>query len=309
MKTPNTLLEAVRYFSDLDTCREFLVGLRWPDGVTCPHCGATNVHWMEKAKQWKCYSKDCRKKFSVKVGTIFEDSPIGLDKWLAAIWVQVNAKNGVSSYEIHRAFGVTQKTAWFMEQRIRLAMQDNGGGFLTGQVEVDETLIGGKLRNMHPQKKALARGRTNYGKVIVTGLLQRHGNVRTKVVPNAKKETLQPLVKKHVAEGAAVYTDALPSYMGLDKDFVHEVINHAECYVRGHVHTNSIENFWSLFKRAVNGTYVSVEPFHLFRYLDEEQFRFNNRKLDDAGRFVLAVMGIVGRRLTYKELIGQAVAG
>lgn len=304
-QVPQTLHAAIKYFSDPEVCRQHLAQLRWPDGVTCPHCGADNPHWMESVKRWKCYNKECRKQFSVKVGTIFEDSPIGLDKWLTALWIIVNAKNGTSSLEISRAIGVTQKTAWFMGHRIRLVMQNGSICKLSGEVEVDETLIGGKLRNMHPERKALAKGRTNDGKVIVMGLLERKGNVRTKVIEDAKKETLQPLVKKHVEEGAAVFTDALPSYNGLDADFVHEVINHAECYVRGHVHTNSIENFWSLFKRCVHGTYVSVEPFHLFRYLDEEGFRFNERKSTDGQRFTEALGNATGKRVTYKELIGS----
>lgn len=307
MKTPTTLLEAVRYFSDLDTCREFMVNLRWPNGVvTCPHCGSETVGFLETRKIWKCKNRECRKQFSVKVGTIFEDSPLGLDKWLPVLWMIANAKNGISSYEVHRAIGVTQKTAWFMLHRVRLAMQTESFCKLSGAVEVDETLIGGKLRNMHPGRKAMAKGRTNDGKVIVMGLLERHGKVRTKVVDDAKKTTLQPLVKKHVEDGSVVYTDALKSYLGLDADFVHETINHAETYVRGHIHTNSIENFWSLFKRCIHGTYVSVEPFHLFRYLNEEEFRFNNRKINDAGRFLYVASAVSGKRLMYKELIGQS---
>lgn len=307
METPTTLLEAVTYFSDPTTCREFMVNLRWPDGVvTCPHCGSAEPRFMEKRGIWQCKNKECRKQFSVKVGTIFEDSPLSLQKWLPVLWLLANAKNGISSYEIHRSIGVTQKTAWFMLHRVRLAMQTESFDKLSGAVEVDETLIGGSLRNMHPYKKAAARGRTNYGKVIVTGLLERHGKVRTQVVPDTTKKTLQPLVKKHVEKGATVYTDQLASYMGLDKDFVHETINHAETYVRGHVHTNSIENFWSLFKRAVNGTYVSVEPFHLFRYLNEEEFRFNERKHTDGERFLQTAAGVVGKRIMYKELIGQS---
>lgn len=306
MEMPTTLLEAVRTFSDLDTCREFLAALRWPNGVTCPHCGSPQVGFIETRKIWKCKNRECRKQFSVKVGTIFEDSPLGLNKWLPVLWLLANAKNGISSYEVHRAIGVTQKTAWFMLHRVRLAMQTESFCQLSGEVEVDETLIGGSLRNMHPQKKALARGRTNYGKVIVTGLLERHGSVRTKVVPDATKKTLQPLVKQHVEQGSAVFTDELASYQGLDKDFVHETINHAETYVRGHIHTNSIENFWSLFKRCINGTYVSVEPFHLFRYLNEEEFRFNARKADDASRFLQTAGSVAGKRIMYKELIGKS---
>lgn len=302
---PKTQQEAILYFSDPDVCREFVVALRWPEGVTCPHCGAGDPYFLETVKVWKCRAKECRKKFSVKVGTIFEDSPLGLDKWLPAMWIVVNAKNGVSSWEIHRSLGVTQKTAWFMDHRIRLAMQTGSLDKFEGTVEADETLIGGSLRNMHPDKKAQAKGRTNDGKVIVMGLLERNGKVRSKVIENATKKTLQGEVRKHVKEGSEVFTDALASYEGLSDTFVHDVINHAERYVNGRVHTNSIENYWSLFKRCIKGTYVSVEPWHLFRYLDEEDFRFNTRKLTDGERFLIAVADITDKRLTYKELIGE----
>ncbi len=303
---PKTLVEAIRHFADPDVCREFLVGLRWPDGVVCPHCGSTNVGFLATRKIWKCRFKECRKQFSVKVGTIFEDSPLGLDKWLPALWLIANAKNGISSHEVGRALGVTQKTAWFMLHRIRLAMQTESFEKLSGHVEADETLIGGSLTNMHPERKRLARGRTNMGKVIVMGILERHGEVRTKVIEDTARKTLHAEVKSNVAPGSALYTDALASYYGLDKHYLHEVINHAECYVRGHVHTNCIENFWSLFKRCINGTYVSVEPEHLFRYLDEEEFRFNSRKGTDATRFVSTAAGVSGKRIMYKELIGRS---
>ena len=302
---PTTMQEAILHFTDPDVCREFVVALRWPEGVACPHCGAGDPYFLETVKVWKCRAKECRKKFSVKVGTIFEDSPLGLDKWLPAMWIVVNAKNGVSSWEIHRSLGVTQKTAWFMDHRIRLAMQTGSLDKFEGTVEADETLIGGSLRNMHPDKKAQAKGRTNDGKVIVMGLIERNGKVRSKVIENATKKTLQGEVRKHVNEGSEVFTDALASYEGLSDTFVHEVINHAERYVNGRVHTNSIENYWSLFKRCIKGTYVSVEPWHLFRYLDEEDFRFNTRKLTDGERFLIAVAGITDKRLTYKKLIGE----
>jgi transposase-like protein len=307
MYTPTSLLDAVRYFADPDHCHDFLTAARWPEGVTCPHCGTADPYVInaKRGRMWRCRSKECKRQFTVKVGTIFEDSPLGLDKWLPTLWLIANAKNGISSYEVSRDLGVTQKTAWFMLHRVRLLMQTDADDQFAGQVEVDETLIGGKLRNMHPGRKAMAKGRTNDGKVIVMGLLERHGKVRTKVVEDAKKETLQPLVKKHVKKGATVYTDELKSYMGLDKDFVHETINHAECYVQGHIHTNSIENFWSLFKRCCHGTYVSIEPFHLFRYLSEEEFRFNERKSTDGQRFAKAAGAVAGKRLTYRELIGQ----
>jgi transposase-like protein len=308
--TPKTLTVAVKFFASQDNCREYLVARRWPNGVTCPTCGSSGVYFDKTRQGWICKAKHPRRKFSLKTGTIFEDSPLGLDKWLPTIWMIANCKNGVSSWEIHRAIGVTQKTAWFMLHRIRLALQDEtDGGKLAGEVEVDETFIGGKARNMHrAERERKIKGTGGAGKSAVMGLLQRHGTkgstVRAKVVETRKKHTLQAEVRDNVEPGSFVCTDALLSYDGLATDYVHNVIDHAECYVRGNVHTNGLENFWSLLKRGLNGTYISVEPFHLFRYLDEQAFRFNNRVDDDAYRFHLAICGIVGRRLTYQELIG-----
>src|SRR5258705_5589627 len=305
---PKTLQQAIIYFSNPKNCLDYLAARRWPDGVTCPTCGRDDVSFLEKQNKWQCKSAHKQRQFSAKVGTIFEDSPLGLDKWLAAVWMIVNAKNGVSSYEIHRALGVTQKTAWFMEHRIRLAMQS--GSFLkkmNGHVEVDETFIGGAARNMHKGRRK-AYGTGHGGKVAVQGLLERHGGeVRAMVVGGTRRQHLAPNVVDHIEFGSQVYTDAHTAYVGLDHNYIHNVINHAHQYVNGHIHTNGIENFWSLLKRSLKGTYVSVEPFHLFRYLDEQAFRFNNRReMNDADRFSLAITGIVGRRLTYKNLIGAA---
>jgi len=312
---PKTLQQAIRYFADADNCLNYLVARRWPDGVTCPTCGSDNVGFIASRRMWQCKTRHPKAQFSVKVGTIFEDSAISLDKWLCVMWMLANSKNGVSSWEIHRSIGVTQKSAWFMLQRVRLALQDDhSGGKLGGEIEVDETFIGGKARNMH--RTALAKrvaefatprtGRNQTtGKVAVMGLLERHGKVRAMVVPNTKRSSLQREVYSHVETGSRVYTDALRSYNNLESDFTHKVINHAEKYVDGQIHTNGLENFWSLLKRGINGTYVSVEPFHLFRYLDEQSFRFNNRKADDAYRFDLAVSQIVGKRLTYSQLTGK----
>lgn len=269
MKAPETLQEAIIFFADHENCRAFMTVLRWPNGVTCPRCGSGKVTYLEKARVWKCYGKHESPKFSLKTGTIFEDSPLGMDKWLPVMWMLANCKNGISSYEVHRAMGVTQKTAWFMLQRCRLALQDNEtGGKLGGEVEVDETFIGGKARNMHADKrKERIQGRGPQGKTIVAAVLERGGKVRAKVVEKRKKKDLQSLVREHVQEGSAVYSDALLSYEGLSADYAHQVIDHAQCYVDGQVHTNGMENFWSLLKRGVNGTYISVEPFHLFRSL------------------------------------------
>jgi transposase-like protein len=307
--TPDTLLGAIRYFADADVALTFLAGLRWPNGVVCPKCSRTRVSFIGTRRIWKCMSKECRKQFSVKVGTIFEDSPIGLDKWLPCLWMIVNCKNGISSYEVHRALGVTQKTAWFMLHRIRLAMQTKTFGKIGGDVEIDETYIGGKARNMHASKRARIGTHSRWaGKVAVLGLLERHGDgasrVRTTVVKDVKRGTLRPLIDANVEPGAAVYTDSLHSYADLADAFVHGVIDHGEKYADGKIHTNGLENFWSLLKRGLKGTYISVEPFHLFRYLDEQVLRYNLRKLTDGARFLAVAKNIAGRRLTYKALIG-----
>jgi transposase-like protein len=313
---PKTLTEAILYFADPANCREYLVSRRWPKGVTCPVCGGKSVYFDTSRNGWECKTRHAKRKFTLKTGTIFEDSALGLDKWLPALWMIANMKNGVSSHELARSLGVTQKTAWFMLHRIRLAMQDDeDGGKMGGDVEVDETYVGGKARNMHTGKrreKAIRRGRTWNGKVAVMGLLKRHSDgqskVRTAVIPDVRKHRLHRIIEDHVEDGSALYTDDLMSYRGLDLYYRHQVIDHAEKYVDGQVHTNGLENYWSLLKRGINGTYVSVEPFHLFRYLDEQAFRFNNRKATDADRFSELVRGIVGRRLTYETLIGPTSA-
>ena len=307
-KQPKTILEAVQYFSDLDVATQHVAATRWPDGPVCPKCGVLdkNHYYLKSRRVWKC--RACKQQFSVKVGTIFEDSPIGLNKWLPAMWIIANAKNGVSSCEIHRAIGVTQKTAWFMLHRIRLAMQQGSIEKLSGHVEADETYIGGKARNMHKSKREQKiTGRGSSGKVAVMGLLERHGKVKTKIVPDTTSRTLQVEIRESVEPGSEVHTDALRSYRGLDPEFVHNVVDHAERYVDGHVHTNGLENFWSLLKRGIKGTYVSVEPYHLFRYLDEQAFRFNERGVEDADRFRKALGTVSGRRLTYDELTGRSV--
>jgi transposase-like protein len=308
-RLPETLVEAIRFFSDADVCLSFVVQLRWSNGITCPRCGSGEHSFLSTRRVWKC--KGCKKQFSVKLGTIFEDSPIGLDKWLPALWMVINCKNGISSYEMARALGVTQKTAWFMNHRIRLAVQEGTFEPMSGEVEVDETFIGGRARFMHEDKRAeKITGTGGMGKTAVMGLLERHGKdghsrVKAKVVPNTRRKTLSPEVRENVEEGSEVFTDALKSYSDLSDAYTHQVIDHAECYAKGKVHTNGLENFWSLLKRSIKGTYVSVEPFHLFRYLDEQSFRYNTRKLSDGMRFLRAAVGIVGKRLTYTALTGK----
>src|ERR1039458_3225840 len=308
---PKTLLEAIKYFTSPDNCLRYLVTKRWPQGVTCPTCGCQDVIFLANQRRWKCRNQHPQRQFSVKVGTVMEDSPIGLDKWLTAMWQIVNCKNGISSYEVHRAIGVTQKTAWFLDHRIRFALGLEDAGKLSGHVEADETFIGGKARFMHAHVKARrVTGTGGKDKTAVMGILERGGKVRTVVVPNRKKSALQAEVRKHVEAGSALYTDALLSYDGLAGDYAHQVVDHAVQYVDGLVHTNGLENFWCLTKRGISGTYISVEPFHLFRYLDEQSFRYNNRAtpdkpMNDFDRFKLALSQITGKRLTLKHLTGK----
>ncbi len=310
MKVPKTLQEAIIFFADADTCLKFFAAERWPKGVICPTCGSKEVKFIPTRRLWECKSKHPRKQFSIKVGTIFEDSPLGLDKWLPAVWLITSAKNGVSSCELARSLGVTQKSAWFMLHRIRLAMQ-NGSllkiGGNGGEVEADETFIGGKARNMHLSVKARRiTGTGTKDKVAIMGILERGGEVRTAVVPSRRKHVLQAEVRKYVEAGAALYTDYLLSYEGHASDYAHQVVDHAVEYVNGRIHTNGLENFWSLLKRGIAGTYVSVEPFHLFRYLDEQSFHYNNRKnMSDADRFALALSQVTGKRLTFAEVTGK----
>ncbi|HXB62403.1 MAG TPA: IS1595 family transposase [Acidobacteriaceae bacterium] len=303
-----TLQQAILYFSDPMKCVRYMVALRWPDGiVVCPTCGRTDVSWLENQFKWQCKSRHAKRQFSAKVGTIFEDSPLSLDKWLMAAWMLVNCKNGVSSYEIADAIGVTQKSAWFMLHRLRLALHDDftdmpklgGEG---GTVEVDETFIGGIPKNRHLGKR---EGKKQ--QVPVVGILDRNTRqIRAKVVPNVATEALCSHIMDNVGKKSEVFTDGWKSYQNLNlAGFVHDTVNHANQYVNGRVHTQGIENFWSLLKRTIKGSYVAVEPFHLDRYIDEQVFRYNNRQQKPVERFSKALSQIAGKRLTYAEVTGK----
>jgi hypothetical protein len=315
---PKTLQEAIVHFSDPDRAFKFLMARRFADGAYCPVCGAKEPRFIATRRLFECKTKHPKRQFSIKVGTIFEDSPIALDKWLTAVWMIANCKNGVSSYEIHRALGVTQKSAWFMLHRVRLALRmgtfDKLGGDPDGGVEADESYVGGRVSNMHSRKRnQLMReaGDPNATKTIVMGLLDRsQRKIRATVVPNTSRMTLQNQVLKNVRYGTHLFTDQAPAYKALSDKYVHEFVNHMEKYVDGQVHTNGLENFWSLFKRHLSGTYVAVEPFHMQAYLDEQVFRYNNRgsktaPKTDADRFDLVLRNLVGKRITYKELTGK----
>ena len=312
MNELKTLVDAIRYFSDEQVCIDTVAGMRWPDGPRCPACLSPEArqHWLKNQKRWQC--RECGKQYSVKVNTIFEDSPLKLDKWLTAMWLLANCKNGISSYEIARDLDITQKSAWFMLQRIRLAMKNKSVlklGNQGGPVEMDETFVGGKLKNMHKSKKPKGKGFSGIAqgasaKTIVVGMLERKGHVRAEVIMERSHLTLRAVANKHIAPGASLVTDEWGGYKGMN--FEHAIINHAVEYVNGQVHTQGIENFWALLKRSLGGTYISVEPFHLFRYLDEQTYRYNNRKeMDDFDRFKLACSQIVGKRLTWNQLTGK----
>jgi transposase-like protein len=319
---PRTLQRAIAFFSDPQKAFDAAVQLRWVGGeVTCPRCGQAKHSFIKTRKLWFCYI--CKKQFTLKVGTIFEDSPLGLDKWMIAIWMLANCKNGISSYELGKTLGIMQNSAWFMLHRIREAMSNKSilkfGGENGGPVETDETFVGPNPAKMHRNRRNSLRQRRgqemrgdNYlGKTVVFGVLDRElCQVRAKVIPNVKRETLQNEILNSIHPGTQVYTDAAASYDRFSKEYVHEVVNHAVEYVNGQVHTQGIDNFWSLLKRTLRGTYVAVEPFHLDHYLDEQVFRYNNRAtrdnpLNDSDRFVLLMSQIAGKRLTYAQLTGK----
>jgi transposase-like protein len=312
--TPKTLQEAIQRFGDEQVCIDTVAKMRWPDGPVCPACGHKEHYYLKTQKRWKC--KECYKQFTVKLGTIFEDSPLGLDKWLCGMWLIANAKNGISSWEVHRALGISQKAAWFMLHRLRYALQTKslakmgGNG---GECEADETYVGGSMRNMHKSKRLARFGykRGAVGKAVVMGILDRsQKKVHAKVLRAPSIPLLQGEIRDKVEAGTKLYTDEAQAYTGMANEYAHQVVRHIEQYVDGRVHTNGLENFWSLLKRGLNGTYVCVEPFHLFRYVDEQVFRFNNRAtrdnpMTDADRFNLALSQIAGKRLTFAEVTGK----
>lgn len=306
---PSTMIEAVRQFADPEKAHDFFVALRWPNGVACPRpgCGNADVAYMAKYHRWYC--GECKQSFTAKVGTIFEDSPIGFDKWLPAFWLLASNRNGISSHELGRALKVTQRTAWFMLQRIRLAMADESFEKLGGPgqiVEADETYIGGKWKSK-AKKVRHSRMYPRDHQTAVFGMVERKGRVRAWAVPEVSHKTLLPKLRASISEDATVYTDAHHLYRHINEYFLeHSSVNHSiEEYVRGNVHTNNIECFWSVLKRTIGGTYTHVNPRHLDRYLAEQVFRFDERENTDGPRFAKAAKGADGKRLTYKALIAK----
>lgn len=310
MDTPKTLMETVRYFADPGVAETYMRNIKWPSGkITCPHCNSECIGEIATRNIMRC--KECRKQFSSRVGTIFESSPLGLDKWFVAVWAIANCKNGISSHELARAIGVTQKSAWFMLHRVRKAMEVGGLDKFEGPCEADATFVGGLSANMHKAKRGrVIRGRGAVGKTPVHGILERTSDdkpsrVRATVVRGETDGGAMMLdIRRKVRIGATVYTDESRDYSGLCRSHVHAAVDHSREYVNGAIHTNGMENFWSLLKRSLGGTYVAVAPFHLNRYVSEQVFRFNERRMNDAGRFELAMRNVPGKRLTYRALTG-----
>jgi transposase-like protein len=300
-------------FTDPLKAAAYLESLRWPNGPVCPHCGESDRKpYLLKSKTrrlWKCAA--CRKQYTVTVNTIFEGSHIPLNKWLLAFYLLCASKKGMSAHQLHRMLGVTYKSAWFMAHRIRYAMeQPPFARQLTGTVEADETYIGGKPRRpnqlqarpLNPWKPDVRRTGRGTDKTPVVVLVERGGLARSFRLANVTSDSLKGAIRRHVSREAHIRTDSYSSYMGLDREFAsHEVVNHAYEYVRGDAHTNTAENFFSILKRGINGTYHHVSEAHLPRYLSEFDFRYNARGLSDSDRTVMALTGVGGKRLHYAE--------
>ncbi|MBS1597262.1 MAG: IS1595 family transposase [Bacteroidetes bacterium] len=304
-----TLPECLDYFSDEEVCRQYLEHQRWGGTPACPFCGVINPYRTNRG--FKCRDKQCGKKFSVTVGTVYENSKISLRLWFAVIYLCTSSKKGISSHQVGRQLGVTQKTAWFLLHRVREMLRDKAPQMLKGIVQVDETYVGGLERNKHLNKRA-AKGRGESGKANDTktpvfGIAETGGKVVVKVSDWVTKKEAQEIIKRHVEDKSTMVTDGYSMYAFLSKknQFKHVVVDHSHGqYVNGGFHTNSIENFWSLLKRGIIGIFHQVSPWHLQRYCDEFAARFNSRKISDADRFELSIKNSNGR-LKYNDLIAQ----
>lgn len=297
------LIEATTYFSDRQKCIDYLTNIRWNGNVKCPHCDHEKVYELKGAnKRYKCAG--CRKQFSAIKGTIFENSPISLQKWFIAVYILTSHKKGISSVQLAKDLGVTQKTAWFMAQRIRFALQTQSFTYSKDAiVEADETYVGGKNRFRHADKKVKnAQGRSLKDKTPVFGLVERNGRIVAMTVKQTSKAAIQPIIAKHVPEGGNIMTDEWKAYIGLSQKYNHQIVKHADGqYVNGLAHTNTIEGFWSLLKRGIVGIYHQVSSKHLDKYVDEFEFRYNTRDMKEFDRFE-NMLSLVGKRLTYQTL-------
>ena len=301
---PATLAEAVRAYADPAVANAAMAAMRWPEGIVCPRCGGREHYAIKTRHAWQC--KACKRQFTVKVGSIMEDSPIAVGDWLVAMWLMVNARNGISSYEIARSVGVTQKSAWFMAHRIRHAMMAGSLDKLDGEVEIDQTFIGPDKRKMNAESRerfeAIPAGRE---RVIVQTVVERGGDVRSRVIRDTSRSTIHDGIRAVVEPGAKLYTDEHASYDRLD-GYERESVNHGEGQYRdGEAYTNTVEGTFNLFKRCVRGTWVAISPTHAGRYLAEQDTRYNVRKLKDGQRAAIVGGMVGGRRMTYAKLTAR----
>ena len=307
----NSLMEVMEYFTDEKKCLDYLMAQRFDGAIVCPHCASTKIYCFSDGMRYKCGS--CRQQFTAKVGTIFEGSKIPMKKWFVAIYLVTSHKKGISSHQLAKDIKVTQKTGWFMLHRIRFALgqgsfEVNMGGNDGGIVEVDEVFIGGLEKNKHASKKSSKLyGNKHAAKTMIVGLLERGGEVRTRVTPIVDHGTLQGIIHLNVKPGSKIVTDAHKGYVGLRDTFDHISIKHTEGkYVtKGEIHTNSIEGYWSLFQRSIIGIYHSVSPKHLQAYCDESAYRYNTRKSNEGNRVQNTISKTNGKRLTYNALISK----
>lgn len=295
-----SLPQLLDYFKEESTGIAYYENLRWNGKPVCPHCGIDKTPYRTN-RGFKCSDKDCAKKFTVKTGTIFDNSKISFRIWFAAIFLAGSNRKGISSLQLSRELGITQKTAWFVLHRVREMLTTNAPTMVGGTVEADETYIGGKEKNKHASKRRKAGEPDN--KRVVLGVIERDGKVVLKYVPNATSDNMVPFIKQHVSEGSTLYTDEFVSYKKLASDYTHGTINHSlRIYVHGDIHTNTIENFWSVLKRGIYGIYHNVSEKHLDRYLNEFASRFNKRKVSEQAKFE-KFLTQSEKRLKYKNLI------
>lgn len=307
-QTPGTLLAAMRYY-DAETARAYITSIKWPDGPCCPKCGSVNVAEIPTRARFRCRERGCRTQFSLITGTIMESTHLRLDQWIAAVWMIANCRNGVSSCEIARTIGCKQQSAWHLLHRVRHILAPETEGQFKGEVEADETFVGGLFKFMSEsrRKRAENNGRPN-GKSVVHAMKEREtGMIRAEVIPAAKLEYVRDAVMENVAEGSTLYTDSARVYDWAAQVYKHETVNHNVEYVRGRCHTNGLENYFNCLRRGLKGTYIKAHHEHLTAYVNEQTYRFNRRKDSDWQRFDRAMRQIVGKRLTYKELTDGSV--
>lgn len=303
MKTFKNILDFQKSFDTEEKCREYLEAQRWNGTPVCPFCGSLNVHRFPNGKIFKCREKGCRSKFSVTVGTIYENTKIPLTKWFLATYILSVHSKGISSLQLASWLGVTQKTAWHLNHRIRIMLTDNAPELLDGIVECDETYVGGSLKNIHAKKKEALKGLDN--KTMVFGALQRNGKVRTRVIPQTNLENVSKAIEDFVEPNSTMVTDEHHAYNKVGLKYNHKKVNHRDKeYVRKEdilVHTNNIEGYWNILKKQIDGIHHSVSPKHLQRYCNESAFRYNNRKVFQDERFATALANCNGS-LKYKAL-------